>query len=189
MILAHSMLDFTLSFMAINAILILLLPDYEEEKAIEINGSFRKTAAALLVVIFGLLTCGITCVNSFQKNTKISAEDGIESFNQNFFIKHSIRCNQYLAARLYREKINCKELQECNYKYMPIEVLMYKSEYEGGEGYLLKSLEVQPYNTVLRDFVLSDLQADAKVSQINKESVEKASFFGRILYNLKGENI
>lgn len=189
LILAHSLLDFTLSFMAINAILVLLLPDNEDEKAVEIKEIPKKIIAVILVITFGLFTFGIACANVFQKNTKISIEESIKTFDQCFFVNHSIRCNQYFAAMMYQEKISCTKLQDCNYKYMPIEVVLYKSEYEGGEGYLLKSLKEQPYNTVLRDFILSGSHEEEKVSLLNKESVEKASFFGRILYNLKGENI
>ena len=191
LILTHCFLDFTLSFMALDVLLVLSLPDCDDEKAVEVNEIPRKIIAGILMISFILFTYGIIRVNAFQKNVRTGASESISEIKKDFYIRNSIRCVQYSAAQMYQEETASAELNEISYKYMPIELLLYKSKCEGGEEYLLKSLEKQPYNTVLRDFIVSDYQGEVseKASLILETAATKASFFGKILYNIKGENI
>ena len=60
----------------------------------------------------------------------------------------------------------------------------------GGEKYLLKCLESQPYNTTLRDYIVAEYNGKIadKAETIVNDAADKTSFLGKILYKLKGEN-
>ena len=193
MILLHSCIDFSLSFIAIDLILILSLDFKTEEKKLCIKPSYKKLLTAVLFSFLIFLSAGLFKSHSFQ-NDIIKGKDEnylIQKFDESFYVKSSITSQKSLAAFLYTEKSDAKASFK-NYKYMPIELILQKSiSSKEGEEYILQCLKNQPYNTVLRDYIANDFSNDTvkKAISIVEKSHNKASFLGKILYKLKGENV
>ena len=193
MILLHAFIDFSLSFIAIDLILILSLDIKEAENKFFIKQSYKKLLTAVLFSFLMFLSVGYCKSVSFQNDIINGKSEGyvIEKFDESFYIKASINSQKSLAAFLYSEKSDAKASFK-NYRYMPIEMILQKAIYsKEGDEYILQNLEKQPYNTVLRDYIANEFSNDTakKAISIVEKSHEKASFLGKILYKLKGENV
>ena len=77
------------------------------------------------------------------------------------------------------------------FKYMPTEMILLDSMNREKRGeYLLSKLEIYPYNTLLKKFIIDGYGEDfeEKAQKIASDAGQDGSFFGKILYDLKGEN-
>lgn len=193
MILVHSIFDFTLSFLGINIFLLLMFDTEIGDKELILKPIARSFAGILLVLSFGFVVFGLYNSALFQKNLSEQENMSVvsERYNESYMLNKSIKSVRSYAASLYTEKYYDVNTSFPNYKYLPPEIILYQSlsENKGGE-YLAEQLKGQPYNTALRDIITKDFKGDTsnEVNCIVSNAADTASYFGKILYILKGEN-
>lgn len=189
MILFHSLFDFTLSFGAISLILILSLGGDCPEKAFEISCLKKRLCSFAVLIVCALTVCGLIEVAVFKGNLQKEkdTEKLIRQHSESFCISHSVAANQSLSGVLYNEKIYDNGLLSVKYKYMPTAMVLFNSLFEAdGNEYLTANYGLQPYNKVLRSYVVDEAASAANGVET---AMEKMSFWGKILYKFKGENL
>ena len=128
--------------------------------------------------------------NSISKGASITALS--DNYNRSYTLKKSMKATRSYAASLYAEKYYDADTSLENCEYLPTEIILYESMSDEKEGrYLIERLGEQAYNTALRDIIINDFSDDvaAQASEIVDKAADKASYFGKILYKLKGENL
>ena len=188
MIVVHCIFDFTLSFLLLTTLLVLFLP--HDTKEFYPKFRYKNIVLTTAIISFAFLGTCLLYVGAFCNNANIGAEriQLLENYKNNPCIQYSIKANQCMGAILYEGEIKSDILLQKEYKYMPTEMILYRSLSQEG-GYLLNNLQLQPYNITLREYALSRQHITKTQSrQVKDTAQEKASFWGRKLYYLKGEN-
>ncbi|MBR5587139.1 MAG: O-antigen ligase family protein [Clostridia bacterium] len=188
-ILVHGLMDFSLSFITVVAALVLSLADTDTEKSFTINVRCGKICSAGVCLMLCFLLMGNLQATAFQRNISLglTAADACEKFENNLFLKCSVKSAQSLCANMYREKEYTDSLKFENYKYLPTEMILYNSmDSEKGEDYLLERIRKQPYNVYLKRLVSAECSESCKeeIKRITLEAIENLSFLGKILYDL-----
>ncbi len=191
-ILIHALLDFSLSFFTVSILILLLIPDFEE-KTYTLGSAMPKSSAVASILCFAFILTGIFSSLAFQKKTvRISNPDELcREFNSSFFLKSSVHSSRTISGRMYQTK-HTKDVPDLKkFKYMPTEMILLNSFHKGGEAeYLLSQLRKYPYNTMLKKFIIDGYGGtfEKKTLKIASDAGHEGSFFGKILYDLKGEN-
>ena len=188
-IMAHGLIDFSFSFITVTAALVLSLADTEKEKSFTINVIPKKISSAVVCMLLGFLLIGNLQATAFQWDISrgITASQACEKFEQNLFLKHSVKSGQGLCAHLYREKEYKETVVFDNYKFLPTEMILYNSiNMEEREEYLLECIRKQPYNVYLKRLVTDDCSEGCKeeIRNITLEAIDNLSFLGKILYDM-----
>ena len=191
-ILLHALMDFSLSFFTVSVLIILLLPDFEE-KTYSVGFAVTKSSASALILCFLFVLTGIITYSSFQKKSVriTSADEVCQSFNESYIYRSSVRLSRIAGGRRYMSGENKNSPKLKKFKYMPTEMILLDSMNREKRGeYLLSKLEIYPYNTLLKKFIIDGYGEDfeEKAQKIASDAGQDGSFFGKILYDLKGEN-
>ncbi len=194
MILAHSLLDFTLTFTALDFLVILLLACCEpaETKQIAVKPGISRSICALCTVVFLILGTGMYQIKKLDgiylgKNYT----NYIRYYDSHPLSRRSRKTVENYAKSLYavKRKEDCLTVLE-NMNALTTDMIVLKKGCTNNWKEAMDCLETQPYNESLYKALYynsNDETLRPKIEELFADSVDSMSFLGKLLYQFKGE--
>lgn len=186
MFFVHSMFDFSMSFAALNMLLMLVLTSNID------NTEFEPTlfnslplAAIMIVVIFGMF-CEIYSIGLEQQFIRKNYKEVERRYEAIDFTNYSDEMPLIYAKALYNDgKYNEVDKFLDNVRYKTTDMIILQS-WCGDYSVLVDALSEMRYNQKLYDEIdyVEDEYIKAEANSLYDEAVNELSYLGEILYNM-----
>ena len=192
-LLLHSCIDFTLSFLGLDMLLVLLLLQTDDSGEVR-SVSLRYKAVLLLpaAVIFAVLSVGMykaAKTDEWLKRGDFSRL--ISSYEEDYLFGHSHKGLVGYGSALYAQG-NYEKLSALTdgIEYPPSELSVLRIRCCENSEVMLEYLQWQPYNTALYEEIKKsgDERTQIKADEIFEASLNDMSYPGKLLYEKKGRN-
>ena len=192
-LLLHSCIDFTLSFLGLDMLLVLLLLQTDDSGEVR-SVSLRYKAVLLLpaAVIFAVLSVGMykaAKTDEWLKRGDFSRL--ISSYEEDYLFGHSHKGLVGYGSALYAQG-NYEKLSALTdgIEYPPSELSVLRIRCCENSEVMLEYLQRQPYNTALYEEIKKsgDERTQLKADEIFEASLNDMSYPGKLLYEKKGRN-
>ena len=196
MILLHSCLDFSLAFIAVCFILVILVNSGEakEEKEFEFKTILKPVVLTVMSVAFFVLSVGMYQIKKLDgiNHTK-NYPKYVSYYENNFLSQKSVKTTENYAKALYAtgKKEECLEVLK-NIDVLSSDMIIIKKGCYNDWGEVIKDLKSQPYNSVIYKTVFYNSNDEALQKQSKEmlnEAISSMSYLGKILFEFKGEEI
>ncbi len=185
----HSAVDFTLSFLAVDVLLLLLLSMGKEEKGLPLKNRYKIIPAVIVVFVF---SCGIYNHNKIINIKRIKAgEVYAKTFENSILPKFSADANIKYIDSLYKiGRVEEAEKLADETPFHATQLMIDKMKFCPTKDIMCEVMKENPYNINLHNSIKTGKGYPYKeVEDITAEAIENMSLFGKILYNFQGGEI
>ncbi len=196
MILCHSFLDFTLSFVASGFLVFVLLSCGEsvDRDIFEIKAAVKPAVLCVITLMFFVLSVGMYQIKALDGlNVTKKYTSYIKYYESNPLSRQSVDTTENYAKALYATGNKEACLNEIdNIDVLSSNMIVLKKGCCGDWRDVLNHLQEQPYNATLYKTICyksDDESLKEEVEDMLEESIRSMSFLGKILFEFKGEQI